>query len=299
MSKRQTSRTLRAPYQQQRGFSLLQLMITLAVLFILASLTVISVASARQRLTLTSSAQQVVRYLEKTRTDSVRRHAAPGAQSGVQVLNSTTYRVTMDFGNNGTIDASDTRDFTLPNGVTFNVAPTAPPAVSYDWRGRLAANNRITVQNSSGTVNIDLSGGGDITLNSTVALPTITSTPYPTPAGTPVSTPTPTPTPSPPPPSGVPECYMTVDVTDITIRKNSLTTGYVTVTQDQYGNPGTVTATYDTSQLRVSPSTATISSEGTMTFAITDVKNGSKSYTTTVVFDHPCGQKVVNITVTQ
>lgn len=286
----------------ERGFSMLQTLIALGVVVILAAVAVTNFASVKRRVILNNAALEVTRYLEKTRTDSIKRHAASTSQSGLQVTSSTTYTVTMDFNNDSNIDASETRTLTLPSEVTFNVTPSAPAAVSYDWRGRLASSNRITLMNTAGSqINIDLSGGGDISLNSNFTLPTITATPYPTPAAASsvTATPTPSPSPSPPMPSGAPECYMTTDVTDVTIRKNGLTTGYVAVTQDQYGKPGTITLTYDSSQLGVTPNNPTIDSEGTITLAINDIKNGSKTYTTTLTIDHPCGQKIINITVTQ
>jgi Tfp pilus assembly protein FimT len=287
--------------QHERGFTLLQTLVVAGVLVILTAVAVTNFASVRQRVILNNAAQEVTRYLEKTRTDSIKRHAASATQSRVQVISATSYQVVMDFNGDGAIGANDVRNVTLPTGVTFNVTPALPAAVSYDWRGRLGANNRITLQNTAGNqINIDLSGGGDITTNSaTLTLPTITSTPYPTPSSGSTSTPTPTPSPSPPPPSGAPECYVDTDVTDITIRKSGLTTGYVTVTQDQYGKAGTITLTYDSRELAVSPSNPTIDSEGNVQLAVKDVKGGGKTYVTTLTIDHPCGQKIINITVTQ
>lgn len=288
--------------QSERGFTLIQMMIVAGIVVILTAVAVTNFATVRQRVILNNAAQEVTRYLEKTRTDSVKRHAAATAQASVQVLNASSYRVIMDFNGDGAIGTNEARTVTLPTGITFNVTPAAPPAVSYDWRGRLTANNRITLQNTAGTqINIDLSGGGDITTNgATLTLPTITSTPYPTPAtASTVSTPTPTPSPSPPPPSGAPECYVDTDVTSVTVRKSGLTTGYITVTQDQYGKAGSISVTYNSSDINVSPSTATLDSLGNIQLAIKDVKGGGKDYTTTFTIDHPCGQKVINVTVIQ
>jgi Tfp pilus assembly protein FimT len=274
---------------------MLQLLIVFAVVAVVASMAVINVATARQRIALANTAREVVRYLEKTRTDSVKRHAATGSESGVRVVDASTYRVTIDFDNDGALATTETRDLPLPDGVTFNLNP-APSAVAYDWRGRLTASNRITIQNSTGTVNIDLSGGGDISVDSTISLPTITSTPYPTPT-TVSASPTPTPSPSPPPPTGVSECFVSSSVTSVTVVKNGRTSANMDITLDVYGNSGTVTLSYDSTSLTVSPTSATISSLGTQTFTVVDKKNGSREYSSDITFDTPCGQKVVTVNV--
>ena len=284
---------------QEGGFSMLQLLIVMAVLTVIVAFAVSNVAAARQRLTLTNTAREIVRNLEQTRTDSISRHADTAAQrSSVQVVNASTYSVTKDFNANGIIDAGEVRNITLPDGVTFNLE-TTPPPVSYDWRGRTGTNSiRITVQNSTGFINIDVGGGGDISLNSNITLPGMTATPYPTPTPTltPISTPTPTPTP--PPPAMSSECTVSANVTAITIRQNGITTGQVNITLDVYGNPGTVTPSYNSSNLSVSPSSASVNAGSTATFSIRDVKGGGKDYKTTVTFQTPCGDRDVEVTVT-
>ncbi len=288
--------------QGERGFTLLKTLIVVSVIVILTVISVNNFASVRQRVMLNNAALEVTRYLEKTRTDSIKRHAASTAQSSVTVLNANSYAVVMDYNGDGNITANETRTVRLPTGITFNVTPSVPPAVSYDWRGRPGSNNRITLLDVAGdTINIDLSGGGDITSNgATLTLPTISSTPYPTPvtSGS-ASTPTPSPSPSPPMPSGAPECYVDTDVTSVTVRKSGLTTATVNVTQDQYGKAGDISVIYNSSDLSVTPATATIDSLGTIQLTIKDVKGGGKDYTTTFTIDHPCGQQVINVTVTQ
>jgi len=56
----------------QRGFSLMQLMVTLAVVSIVSGLAVLGIASARQRIRLTNSSRLLASYAEKARVDSVR-----------------------------------------------------------------------------------------------------------------------------------------------------------------------------------------------------------------------------------
>jgi Tfp pilus assembly protein FimT len=118
----------------QRGFSLMQLVITVAVVSIVSSLALYGIASARQRIRLTNSSRLLASYIEKTRVDSVRRHAVnAGEMSGITFLNNSTYRVTMDFDGDGTME---TRDVTLDSGVVIATNPLPDP-VAFDWRGRL------------------------------------------------------------------------------------------------------------------------------------------------------------------
>src|SRR4051794_21293676 len=82
----------------QGGFSMMQLLVTVAIVSIVSSLAVFGIASARQRIRLTNSSRLLASYAEKARVDSVRRHATDAnLMAGLEVLNTTTYRVKMDF----------------------------------------------------------------------------------------------------------------------------------------------------------------------------------------------------------
>jgi hypothetical protein len=143
--------------------------------------------------------------VEKARGDSIRRHAAPGSEAFVQTFGegTNTFNVRMDFDGTGTLQ---TRTFTLDRGVTFNsVAQTA----TFDWRGRIVERLVFQVINEARGIPVDVSGAGDITVDSQVfadnLIPGITLAEVtndvvpdatPTPTATP-STSSPTPTPSP------------------------------------------------------------------------------------------------------
>lgn len=187
---------------REGGFSLVQLLIVLVVSAIIASFSVISFAAARERMRLSNSVQELAGYLEKTRVDSLRRRAETGFLSGVQVLNTTTYRVTMDFDHDGTLEAGEFRDVTLQENVTFT-DETGTPTITFDWRGRSGNDRTLNLVNSRGdSQTVQLSGMGDVTINGTVYVPLINvsanvfGTPTPTPAATPTPAPTPTPDPS-------------------------------------------------------------------------------------------------------
>ena len=221
-------------YLDQRGFSLMQVLITVAVVSIVSALALYGIASARQRIRLTNSSRLLASYIEKTRIDSVRRHALnAGEMSGVTFLNEQTYRVRMDFDGDGTME---TRDVTLDTGVVIATSPLPDP-VSFDWRGRLvgAPDKKVSItlqygDQASDQRSVDVTRSGDVTIDSDVylddvpnvnvnvnsltgvdsgstingnstATPTPTPEPTlePTPTPTPVIDPTPTPTPTPVP----------------------------------------------------------------------------------------------------
>ena len=169
-----TTRTKRRKMMGQRGFSLMQLIITVAVVSIVSTIAYLGITSARQRIRLTNSSRVLASYVEKARVDSVRRHPMTAdLMAGVEVLDRTTYRVKMDFDNNGTVE---TRDITLDSGVVF---ATDPIALVFDWRGRLVdlplTEIKVSIAMQWGTDPsdqriVDVTRSGDVTIDSDVYL---------------------------------------------------------------------------------------------------------------------------------
>jgi Tfp pilus assembly protein FimT len=202
----------------QRGFSMMQLIVTLAVVSIVSGLAVLGITSARQRIRLTNSSRLLASYAEKARVDSVRRHPTdPNLMAGIEVLNTTTYRVKMDFDGDGTVE---TKDVTLDDGVVF---ATDPIALVFDWRGRLVdldtTEIKVSIAMQWGDDKddqrvVDITRSGDVTIDSDVYLDDVpnvnvngnlsavdggstiaaNNNPNPTPTPTPEN-PSPTPTP--------------------------------------------------------------------------------------------------------
>lgn len=159
----------------ERGFTMIQVLITVGVIGIVTSMAVFGIVEARQRVRLTNSTRQLASFLEKSRVDSVRRHAMTEDQmAGVVFLNSTSYRVMMDYDGDGTLE---TRDYNLDSGVFFVTDPLPPP-VLFDWRGRpagLAAEKKISVVLQYGNKeydqrSVDVTRSGDVTIDSDVYL---------------------------------------------------------------------------------------------------------------------------------
>ena len=200
----------------QRGFTITQMVITLAIIAIVSTAGVLGIRTARAEFRLQNNARLFATYIEKARADSIRRHAGSGQESSIETFGpgSTTYAVTMDFGA-GTVE---TRNFDLESGLTFS---TIAKKVTFDWRGRIAEAwvFQIFSEFLARSLPVDVSGSGDITVGEQhfpdqlippVELAEVTgdvdSTPTPTPeptatpppdqSGDPQATPTPTPTPT-------------------------------------------------------------------------------------------------------
>src|SRR5262245_16512135 len=125
--------------KQQHGFTLTQMLFTIAIIAIVSTFGVMGIRTARAEFRLNSSARLFASYIEKARADSVRRHAASGSEASVETFGagSTSYAVTMDFGT-GTVE---TRNFQLDAGLDFL---TDPLKVTFNWRGRLLVPCAIT-----------------------------------------------------------------------------------------------------------------------------------------------------------
>jgi hypothetical protein len=215
---RRNSKTVK----QQHGFTIIQMVITIAIIAVVSVFGVLGIRSARAEFRLQNSARLFASYVEKARADSVRRHAASGSEAAVEIFGAGTnnYSVTMDFGS-GTVE---TRTFYLDPGVEFD---TAAQKVTFNWRGRLLTQCAVTLscvfqvrsQYLLKNVPVDVSGSGDITVDEEhfpdglipavevaevgsgdVNLDPAATPPIETPPGgdgtDPVDSPTPTPTPT-------------------------------------------------------------------------------------------------------
>lgn len=194
----------------RRGFSVIELLITATVLSIITGLGVIGISRARASVRLAGAAREYASYVEKARTFSIRSHADDATERATITINDskTSYDVTMDLDGDGDLD---TKTIALPDGITFETIE----AIAFDWRGRTwntvggvtSANAQVSIklQSSIESVTIDVTGSGDITIDSKVfddAVPSVDlkvddlalgATPTPTPA----SSETPTPSPEP------------------------------------------------------------------------------------------------------
>lgn len=260
-----------------RGFSLLQLMVTLAVVGIVVSMVILGVRSTRASMRLNAAARNFAQTLERARLDAIRRHDV----ATVTFLDSATYEVSMDFNNTGTRQA---RQFTLDSSLTASADASGNyPSVGFDWRGRTSqCSTSFQFQNDRGDLaSVSVGGSGDVTVNSTVSTtPNINYAnvnenanvlssatvnggttklnldPCSSSSGGTITVPPPTVT-----CSGV---SWSLNLGTVSVRKNGLSTASVTAT---VASAGTVTTSPDPN-LSVSPSSRTFSTGGQQTFTV-------------------------------
>jgi Tfp pilus assembly protein FimT len=195
--------------KQQRsrtGFSAVELLITATILSIVTALGVMGITRAKANIRLSGAAREYASYIEKARMFSIRSHADDASERASVTIsdNKSSYDVTMDLDGDGDMD---TRTITLPDGVTFETVEK----IGFDWRGRTwstvgdvtTANAQVSIRlkNSVESMSIDVTGSGDVTIDSKVfddSVPNVKlnvgdlssdATPEPTPSA--IATPTP------------------------------------------------------------------------------------------------------------
>jgi hypothetical protein len=287
----------------QRGFSMMQVLVTLAVVSVVSSLAILGIASAKQRIRLTNSSRLLASYVEKARVDSVRRHPMAGVDmAGIEVLDKTRYRVKMDFDGNGTVE---TKDITLDDGVEF---ATDPIALVFDWRGRLVdlplTDIKVSIamqwgKDPSDQRVVDVTRSGDVTIDSDVYLDDVpnvnvnvngmtgvdsgstmgaNNNPNPTPTPSPDALPDPSPTPisDATPPLVDPSPTPAVDPTpEATPSENPSPSPSASVSSSPSPSPSPVICTAEAS---TNPSPFSFSKHGTGTITFTLNTSGSVTY---------------------
>lgn len=173
MTEMKQSQSKKQPPRNRRGFSTIELLITATILTIVTAFGLMGISRAKASIRLSGSAREYASYIEKARLYSIRRHAdEPAKRASVAINdNKTSYNVTMDLDGDG---GMDTRTITLPTGIEFETVET----IAFDWRGRtwntvgaLTMSNAqvsITLKNGVDTVSVDVTGSGDITIDSKV-----------------------------------------------------------------------------------------------------------------------------------
>lgn len=188
------------------GFSVIELLIVMAIVLTVTGLALLSTGQARNKLQLSNNVEVLKGYIERAFTDAHKRHASGGERSIIAVSDPTHFNVTIDFDGDGVLES---RSITLTDGVRFDYDPAATPTATVDWRGSVAEGSvTFRLRNiRNETVELHLSDSGDAGIdNSGTVMPAITVTPISTDVSsrvvvngnsTPVANPSPTPTPTP------------------------------------------------------------------------------------------------------
>jgi hypothetical protein len=163
------------------------MLVTLALISIISAFALFAIDTARASVRLTGSTRELASYLEKARSNAIRRNGT----SVVTIINQSSYSVTMDFDGDGTVE---TKTINLQDGVTFSPGLVGI-STTFDWRGRVPGQIRFELSNDRGSSSIQLSGSGDVTIGSEIFQDTsiaeivLNSNPSPVVYGSPVASP--------------------------------------------------------------------------------------------------------------
>jgi Tfp pilus assembly protein FimT len=156
-----------------RGFTTVELIVMALILTIITAFGFVGITKARASVRLSGAAREYASYIEKARIYSIRSHADNAAERATIAINDdrASYDVTMDLDGDG---AMNTSTVTLPSGITFETVES----ISFDWRGRTVstvggvttpnAQVSIRLQSSDDSISIDVTGSGDVTVDSQV-----------------------------------------------------------------------------------------------------------------------------------
>lgn len=158
----------------ERGVSIVEILIVVTMIGVVSAFAVMQIAGAQRAMRLSNSAREFTSWLDKTRLDSIRRHAAGAERANVTISSATTYTVKIDQDGDGALDEARTITFPPTHGAAF-AGITFPTVIYYDWRGR-AVDNGGTLLNLSfrlqdsanNTSPIILRGTGDTSLDGNV-----------------------------------------------------------------------------------------------------------------------------------
>jgi Tfp pilus assembly protein FimT len=158
----------------ERGVSIVEILVVVLMVGVVAAFAVMQIAGAQRAMRLSNSAREFMSWLDKTRLDSVRRHAVGGERANVTITSANTYTVTIDQNGDGSLDPARTIRFPGTHGAAF-AGITFPTVIYYDWRGRAVddggtlLNLTFRLQDASGNTNfVNLKSTGDTSLGSNV-----------------------------------------------------------------------------------------------------------------------------------
>jgi hypothetical protein len=151
----------RTAFSNARGFSTIQLLLTITVMVVVTAFALVSISRARDHVRLMNSARQFAASVERARGDAVRRHG----EARIDIVDTDTYSITMDWDGFGNTRA---QSFNLERGVEFS----SGVAVQFNWRGRIDEEQSFGFVVNRGsslwqrTVNVHVTGSGDVTFDS-------------------------------------------------------------------------------------------------------------------------------------
>jgi prepilin-type N-terminal cleavage/methylation domain-containing protein len=160
----------------QRGFSVTELLMVMAMISVVAGFVVVSLVRGNRATDRTNTTREIAGYLQKARSDSMRRNARDFDQMAqLRIFNRHFYSIAIDDDHDGNLDIPLVKS--LPEQVGVEINGPFPKSYVFNWQGQTVdAQNRpvapppLTVGNSSGASAIQFSDDGKITVVPAVKL---------------------------------------------------------------------------------------------------------------------------------
>lgn len=127
------------------GFSLLELVIVVAMVGIISGFAIVSFVRAGRTGDRTKTAVELANHLQQARADSMRRNAKdPNQMAQVKVFNRRFYSIAIDGDNDGQLDIPLV--MSLPERPGMEISGPFPKTYIFDWLGQTvdSQNQRVT-----------------------------------------------------------------------------------------------------------------------------------------------------------
>jgi prepilin-type N-terminal cleavage/methylation domain-containing protein len=132
----------------QRGASLLEILIVLAIVGVIVTIAVIKMSGANKNMERQNIAREFKVDLERARFDSVKRRAnSCYNMSRVTINDATSFSTTTDMNQNGTLETAETQNYAFPgSGVTIiGNGITLPVTIRFDERGHAVLTDCVSI----------------------------------------------------------------------------------------------------------------------------------------------------------
>lgn len=152
--------TMFVPKSRKSGFTVLELIVAIAIAMIVLGIAVPSFMTWLPTLRLSSGARQVATDLQVARMKAV----SQNRKFRLNFNTSTSYYFQADLNNDGTIGSGENESgpFSLPEGITTTAGALAS---EFQPRGTASASSEITLQNGNGeTKKVQVAVVGRVTI---------------------------------------------------------------------------------------------------------------------------------------
>lgn len=136
-----------------RGFSLIELMIAVAIMAIISAIAIPSTISWREERKLQGAARAFMADMQLARLKAIREADAVSIVLIPGTGAAGSYSIFVDLNQNSALDAGEeqVRNITMSSGITLSTNfPGAPASIRFNSRGMPNFNGRATFQNPAG-----------------------------------------------------------------------------------------------------------------------------------------------------